>query len=199
MVPLLSTDRALEISTEGQRWLLRLARAAITRQFDPRLSLPEIKCDAEGWNQPAACFVTLRTVDGQHLRGCIGTLEAQRPLAQAVAYFAEQAALHDARFAPLTQGELSTTEIEISVLSPLTALQVHSESELLQRLLPGTDGLSLQAGEHRATFLPQVWRQLPGPHQFVTQLKRKAGLSPDSWGDDYCWWRYRVVCFSEAD
>ncbi len=150
------------------------------------------------WNHPVACFVTLHEADTHRLRGCIGTLEADLPLPQAVAYFAQQAAFHDPRFTPLALAELAATEIEISVLSPLTALRVESEAELLQRLNPGIDGLELQAGVHRATFLPQVWQQLPEPQRFVAQLKHKAGLSPDSWGQDFRWWRFSVLCFSES-
>lgn len=203
MAPSPSTEVATALPAEAQRLLLQMARAAIARQLELQLPAPDLQTleaalEVE-WNQPAACFVTLHEADTQRLRGCIGTLEADQPLAQAVTYFAQQAAFHDPRFRPLARAELAATEIEISVLSPLTPLRVGSEAELLQRLAPGVDGLWLKAGGRRATFLPQVWQQLPEPEQFVAQLKLKAGLSPDSWGQDFHWWRFGVQHFSEAD
>lgn len=198
-----TTKVVTPVTAEVQRRLLQIARAAIALKLEVPLPGPDaqtlVATLEEEWNRPAACFVTLHEADTQRLRGCIGTLEADLPLPQAVAYFAQQAAFHDPRFSPLARAELTTIAIEISVLSPLTALRVDSEAELLQRLNPGVDGLWLQAGIHRATFLPQVWQQLPEPQQFVAQLKLKAGLSADSWGQDFRWWRFSVQCFSESE
>ena len=74
-------------------------------------------------------------------------------------------------------------------------LDCESEAELLQALVPGEDGLIIAEGQHRATFLPQVWEQLPQPAQFVQQLKAKAGLPQNYWSPRLRVQRYRVQKF----
>tara|TARA_R110002094_G_scaffold13387_1_gene23900 strand:+ start:3753 stop:4421 length:669 start_codon:yes stop_codon:yes gene_type:complete len=188
-----------EIPANRRRQLLQIARTAIARRLQPNQRMPECIFSEEGWNRLAACFVTLHQGDSHRLRGCIGTLKAELALTHAVAYYAEQAAFEDPRFDPLTAAELLSIEIEISLLSPLTELLIGSEAELLQSLRPGIDGLWLQAGSHRATFLPQVWQQLADPVEFVVQLKLKAGLAKDHWDQSFRCWRYSVESFSESD
>jgi AmmeMemoRadiSam system protein A len=174
--------------------LTSLARAAIAAEFgqsSPRPTLPE-------WlNRPAATFVTL-TQDGQ-LRGCIGTLEAHRPLIEDVENNARSAAFSDPRFPPLEEHELARTRVEVSVLSRPEPMGFTDEGDALSHLRPGVDGLILEAGWHRATFLPQVWEQLPDPDEFMAHLKRKAGLAPDYWSDDVRLSRYSVEKYKEAN
>ena len=133
-------------------------------------------------------FVTLR-VRGQ-LRGCCGTLEAQRPLAADVWHNAWAAAFADPRFSPLSPPEWLATELGISVLSPLTPLPARTERELLACIEPGSDGLLLEFGSARATFLPAVWEELPDPAAFIGHLKRKAGLATDFWSPRLSFQRY---------
>ena len=108
-----------------------------------------------------ACFVTL-TRNGT-LRGCIGSLEAHRPIGDDLRGNALAAALRDPRFPPLTAAELPQIEIEVSILGEAQPLAFASEAEALAQLRPGIDGVILSAGGRRATFLPQVWEQLPEP------------------------------------
>ena len=115
----------------------------------------------------------------------------------AVSFAAFSAAFRDARFPPLREDELHVTTIEISVLSPLSPYPVTSESELLEGLAPGIDGLLLEAGRHHATFLPKVWDQLPEPIDFLRALKQKAGLPPNYWSEDMRFHRYRTLSFSD--
>lgn len=129
---------------------------------------------------PGASFVTLHRNDGA-LRGCIGSIEARRPLATDVAANARAAALEDSRFEPVDVGELAELMLEVSVLSPLTPLAAASRAELLAALRRGVDGLLLEAGARRATFLPSVWEQLPEAERFLAQLERKAGLPVGGW------------------
>lgn len=129
--------------------------------------------------QHAATFVTLM-LDGQ-LRGCIGCLEAYQPLQEDLQQNAISAAFRDYRFPPLTQSEFRNITVEISVLTPSQALAAESEEQLLAQLRPGIDGLILQDGQFKATFLPQVWQQLPEQEEFVHRLKQKAGLAVDHW------------------
>ena len=126
-----------------------------------------------------AAFVTLYRET--RLRGCMGTLQPQAPLAGVVARCAVDAAFRDPRFPPLAWDELEWLAVTVSVLDPPEPLAVSGEDELIQQLRPGRDGLILAEGRQRATFLPAVWEQLPDPRAFVRHLKRKAGLPEDHW------------------
>jgi AmmeMemoRadiSam system protein A len=172
--------------------LLHLARNAIGEKFglpaQPVAERPE-------WRQSAATFVTL-TQKGQ-LRGCIGSLTAHRPLAEDVVANAHAAAFNDPRFPPLTAAELPGVRLEISLLTPAVPLPCRDEADALAQLRPHVDGLILTAGRRRATFLPQVWEQLPDPADFLAQLKRKAGLAADYWGVDVRLERYTVSHWQE--
>jgi AmmeMemoRadiSam system protein A len=140
--------------------------------------------------EPAASFVTLELRSA--LRGCIGTLEAHRPLAVDVAENAFAAAFRDPRFAPLARFELADLEVHVTLLSPLERLAAASETELLAQLRPGIDGLVLRVGERRATFLPAVWEDLPDPVAFLRALRRKAELPAEAWPAGAEAWRYTV-------
>ncbi len=144
-----------------------------------------------------ASFVTLRT--NHDLRGCIGTLEAYRPLVTDVCANAYAAAFSDPRFEALTHGQLGSLNISISVLNPAEELRFDSEAELLEQLRPGVDGLILQLGRQRGTFLPSVWASLPDKQQFLVQLKIKAGLSGDFWSEDIRAYRYTTHVIGEKD
>jgi len=144
-----------------------------------------------------ACFVTL-TQNGE-LRGCIGTLEAHRPLLVDVKANARAAAVSDPRFAPLPAAELERTEIEVSLLSVMQALNFSGEREALQQLRPGIHGVVFEFGRHRSTFLPQVWEQLPNVVEFMAHLKYKAGLPPDFWSEEVRLSHYTVSKWKESD
>ena len=135
----------------------------------------------EKLRQPGAAFVTLNR-NGQ-LRGCIGSLEARRPLAEDVAENAFAAAFRDPRFPPLQANEQAGLSVHISVLGQPEPMQFDSEADLLRQLRPGKDGLILEDGHHRGTFLPSVWESLPRAEDFLRHLKQKAGLPPDYWSD----------------
>jgi len=185
-----------EYTPDDRRYLLAIARGSMTHAV--RTGLP-LTPDTDSLN-PAlrairASFVTLHR-DGA-LRGCTGSLEAVQPLALDVARTACSTALSDPRFYPVTAAELDDINIEISVLSPLTAMSIRDEADLLEQLIPEVDGLVLTAGPRRATFLPKVWEQLPAPKAFVTALKRKAGLPDDFWSAAVAVYRYHTETFAE--
>lgn len=127
----------------------------------------------------AASFVTL-TIHGQ-LRGCIGTLEARQPLAEDVREHAVAAGQDDYRFPPVSPGELADIEIEISRLTHPQPLPYTSAEDLIQKIHPGVDGVVLLDRFRRATFLPQVWQQLPEPERFLDHLCQKMGVPRDYW------------------
>jgi hypothetical protein len=137
-----------------------------------------------------AAFVTIEK-NGQ-LRGCIGDLEASRPLVVSVADVAFKAARQDPRFPVVTPEELPELHVHASILTPMQRFPVDSEEELLAKLRPGVDGLLLRDGAARATFLPQVWQSLPEPRDFVAQLKRKAGWPADYWSPTLQVFRYEA-------
>ncbi len=180
-------------STEQGRLLTTLARQAIASEFEePQTELPH----PDWLNQPGAVFVTLTQED--QLRGCIGSLEAHRSLFDDVQSNARAAAFKDPRFPPLKQQELAGIQVEVSLLSPAMPIRFSNEADALAQLRPGIDGVILQHGWHRATFLPQVWEQLPEARDFISHLKRKAGLATDFWADDLQLSRYQVEKFKEA-
>ena len=145
--------------------------------------------------EPGATFVTL-TQRGQ-LRGCIGSLEARRPLGQDVVANALAAAFRDPRFPPLAKAELATTRVEVSLLAAQQPMTFRDEADALSQLRPGMDGLVFECGSHRSTFLPQVWEQVPQPARFMAQLKRKAGLAEDFWSPEVTLHRYTVEKWKE--
>ncbi len=174
--------------------LLHLARAAIAEQFGtPHQAAPQ----ADWLREPGATFVTLTLHDD--LRGCIGSLEAHRTLIDDVRYNAVAAAFSDPRFPPLTEREFTQVALEVSLLSIAQAMRFAGEHDALAQLRPGVDGLILECGRHRGTFLPQVWEQLPAPHLFMAHLKNKAGLPPDFWSEDIRLSRYTVQKWHEGE
>jgi AmmeMemoRadiSam system protein A len=182
------------MSTERGRVLTRLARASIARALGEPVDEPP----RPDWlKAPGAVFVTL-TRNGE-LRGCIGSLQARRSLEEDVVENARMAAFGDPRFAPLTVEELDDTRIEVSVLSPPEPIAFSDEADALDKLRPGIDGVILEYGHHRATFLPQVWQQLPEPRRFLAQLKRKAGLPADFWDEGVRLYRYTVEKYEEEE
>lgn len=141
--------------------------------------------------EPIACFVTLHKAG--RLRGCIGCLQADMPLAEALVHYAQAAAFSDPRFPPLTAAEWPDCTLSLSLLGPLQPLQADSEAALLSQLRPGIDGLWLQDERHSATFLPAVWRELPDAHQFVQQLLRKGHWLGAPWSSELRASRYQVL------
>ncbi len=142
-----------------------------------------------------ASFVTLLL--NNELRGCIGSLDAHKPLVLDVADNAYAAAYRDPRFAPVSEAEYPQLQYHISVLSPTEPISFTSEQELLRQLRPGIDGLILSEQGHRGTFLPSVWESLPTAKEFLSQLKQKAGLPGDYWSDTLSVDRYTVESIEE--
>ena len=180
------------MSDDRGRIMPAIARAAICSRFGVLFPCDE---SAPWLYETGACFVTLTT--GGELRGCIGSLEAYRPLLQDLQLNALAAAFRDPRFPPLDEGELGTVRVEVSLLSPLVPLIFRDEADALAQLRPGIDGALLEFKRNRGTFLPQVWEQLPMPEQFFSHLKMKAGLPPTFWDEGVRLYRYSVDKYRE--
>ncbi len=174
--------------------LLLIAREAISTAMGKPLGVEP----SSPWLEAhGASFVTLQ--QDHQLRGCIGTLEPHRSLALDVKFNARSAAFSDPRFSSLQPSELDVTVIEVSVLTPKEPILFTSEAQAHEQLRPGIDGILIEYGHFRSTFLPQVWDQLPTPAAFMQHLKNKAGLPSDFWSDRIKLFRYQVDKWSEAD
>ncbi|HTU03433.1 MAG TPA: AmmeMemoRadiSam system protein B, partial [Candidatus Sulfotelmatobacter sp.] len=183
------------IGADERQSLLRIARGALREAVDTG-RLHEIANPGPGLAEPRGCFVTL--TDHGALRGCIGNLTARGPLYQVVAENARSAALSDPRFQPVSAREADGLKIEISVLSEPQRLFFSSPDDLLQKLQPGVDGVILRIGDRVATYLPQVWEQLPDKTAFLDSLAEKAGCGRSDWrkpGADV--FLYEVEAFKE--
>ncbi|MEA3372308.1 MAG: AmmeMemoRadiSam system protein A [Campylobacterota bacterium] len=127
------------------------------------------------FNENRATFVTLN-LNGQ-LRGCIGSLLPHRNLIDDIVQNAKAAAFQDPRFLPLSKEEFEEVEIELSLLSVPKPLEYSSIDDLKSKVSIGKDGVILRLDGYQATFLPQVWEQLPTFELFFNHLCQKAGLS----------------------
>ena len=186
-------EKVSGISAETKGFLLGLARQSLEASVKGE-KLGALQTIPEPAQENRGCFVTL-TINGE-LRGCIGYIEPIKPLYQAVMENARNAALSDPRFPPVSPGELSSIKVEVSVLTKPTLLPYRDPEDLLQKLVPGIDGVILEQGPYQSTFLPQVWGQLPDKVQFLEHLSLKGGMPRDGWKTAQVK-RYRAEHFSE--
>ncbi len=174
--------------------LRQLAKASIATGLDTGHPLEiDIHHYPEKLRENGASFVTLHL--NQQLRGCIGSLSAYQPLVMDIAQHAFDAAFRDPRFSPVSKSEFEALDIHISILTPAEPMQFKDEEDLLKQIKPGEDGLILESGYHKGTFLPSVWEQLPEARDFLNHLKLKAGLDRHYWSDDLKVSRYHTLSF----
>lgn len=184
------------LSDADRKTLLELARDSIQHGLQTGKPLDVKTSDYSSALQAnGAAFVTLH-INGK-LRGCIGSLQAYRPLVEDIAEHAFDAAFRDPRFPSLGSDEFQPLHIHIEVLNPAEPIQFDSEDDLLAQLRPGIDGLILTESFHKGTFLPTVWESLATPEEFLNHLKQKAGLSMHYWSDNIEVERYTTESFSE--
>jgi MEMO1 family protein len=183
-------DQMLDL--EQRQQLINIARQSIEQGFTTHQPL---KMDLNNYSgelcKTRASFVTLKI--NNQLRGCIGTTEAIEPLVTSIANSAFNAAFRDPRFAPLNTDEYENIDLSISVLTPQRAIAFTTETELLNQLRAGRDGLTILKGAHKATFLPAVWESILDANNFLAQLKLKAGIRADEQADKA--WRYSAESF----
>ena len=173
------SETGLLTEKEG-RHLLSMARRTIeTRLSNQEGETSSDQSESPQYKEKRGTFVTL-TIEGA-LRGCIGHIIPQETLIEGVRINAINAAFKDPRFRPLSQKEWKRVKIEVSILTDPVPLRYSDAEDLLRKLTPGKDGVILKKGFHQATFLPQVWEQLPEVEEFLMQLCHKAGLNGDAW------------------
>ena len=188
--------------TEKQGQLLvKLARDTILKALagkstDTEADISALAFQDEKFRAHCGTFVTLK-MQGQ-LRGCIGNLTPKVSVLEGVKRNAVNAAFHDPRFSSLTAAELDRTDIEVSILTEPLPLEYRNPQHLIQKLRVNVDGVIIRKGHASATFLPQVWEQLPRAENFLNHLCMKAGLPSDAWkGSDLEVLTYQVQCFEE--
>jgi hypothetical protein len=188
-------------AAQEKKFLLDLARATLAHvATNPDWSGPEVSAKdvPPKLAETKACFVTL-TENGA-LRGCVGHIVPQEPLYRAVVDNAQNAATRDWRFPPVQSDEVGKIKIEISVLTEPQPLRFNSPEDLLGKLQPYEDGVVLKIGARGATFLPQVWEQIPDKVEFLNRLAEKAGCEPSAWrGGDTSISIYHVEAFNESE
>jgi len=186
----------MSLTKTQQQQLLQTAKDSIAYGLKQGQALPMNSEDYDPELQEIrASFVTLEI--HHQLRGCIGMLEAVRPLIVDIADNAFAAAFRDYRFPPVTESEYAQLEIHLSILTKPELISFYSEEDLLRQIRPNIDGLIMQEGNLRGTFLPSVWESLPEPSDFLRHLKTKAGFSADYWSDSVKVFRYECDIISE--
>ncbi len=191
----------MTVSEQEGLALLRLARASIAGKFkkDSLDINPVFHEISQGvLDQKRGVFVTLHK-QGK-LRGCIGNIEPVKTLGAGIPENALHAAFQDSRFSPLTLDELAAVDIQISILTAPEKMDYKTPQELISNLVPGVDGVIIEKNYHKATFLPQVWEQLPTPQAFLSHLCIKAGLADHAWEKgDLIIHTYQVQSFGEEN
>jgi AmmeMemoRadiSam system protein A len=180
--------------------LLFIARGALEHRFGAGIETWDDNAElasAPWLKDRAATFVSLHKL--RRLRGCVGSLEPVRPLAEDVRRNAVAAALEDSRFPPLASTELGEVRIEVTLLAARVPISCATEREAIAQLRPGVDGVLLTHRQRRATFLPQVWESLREPRQFLAALKEKAGLPESFWDRSIVLERYTAQSWSEDE
>lgn len=194
-------DTNLQLTSEQGKILVKLARQSMVAQLGCRQESTILATSLQDpcFQEKRGTFVCLK-LDGQ-LRGCIGSLVDDTSLVEGVRRHAVSAAFQDPRFLPLAAEELERIQIEVSVLTAPVPLAFEDGGvDLVAKLRPHVDGVIVRKGLMSATFLPQVWEQLPQPEIFLTHLCRKAGLPMDAWHHSSleCL-TYQVQAFSEKE
>ncbi|MBF0230312.1 MAG: AmmeMemoRadiSam system protein A [Desulfamplus sp.] len=177
------TNSYVYSKNDGEQ-LLKLARSSIANKLGINIDLPKpseivAELQDEVFSNELGTFVTLHL--NKKLRGCIGTLESTQSVTEGIEQNAISAAFHDPRFPSLTPKEFNDIHIEVSILSKPVKLNYKNKEELLSKLESGVHGVIIRKDGARATFLPQVWQQLPDKSLFLSNLCRKAGLSENEW------------------
>lgn len=187
-----------EYSKQERNYLLQLARTTLTEYYQDKTKIEVAKKDVpKNLQSERGVFVTLNK--NHNLRGCIGNIPPVKPIYQAVIDNAVNAAVNDARFTPVTKGELSKIDIEVSILSLPKEVSVKNYQEYFVKIGPNIDGVVIEQGDKKATFLPQVWKDLKTHESFLGQLCKKAGLDGECWKDsDTKISTYQAEVFSES-
>jgi len=186
----------MQLTQDQGRALARYAREIIAAAIGGPTPTPPA---FPGADEPAATFVTIHDVraGGPKLHGCMGSLVAHESLVDDVAHNAVAAAFIDPRATPLDLPDVPRLEIDVTLLGPLAPILCRDERSAIEALRPGVDGVVLTWHGRRGTLLPQVWRELPDPQEFLANVKLKAGLPETFWAGDVQLFRYEATRFTD--
>jgi AmmeMemoRadiSam system protein A len=173
-------------------YLLNLCRNVILSKFNKDTLYTG---HAPVFTQLGACFVTLKK--NNNLRGCIGSIIAHQPLINDIVEHAKDAAFRDPRFNPVEQNEVDSLTIDISILSEPQPMTFRDEQDLLEQIVPFSDGIIIKDKNRQAVYLPSVWEDLPDKAMFLNSLKIKAGLPPEHFSDTFEAYRFSTVYIEE--
>ena len=183
------------LTKEEKKYLLELSRKTLEKFFEGDKNLIPKNVPFDNIKKKMGTFVTL--TENGNLRGCIGHIFPVNSIYVDVVKNSVNAAFEDTRFESLREEELSSIEIEISILTVPKILKYNSPKNLLEKLRPRVDGVYLVLDGKSSTFLPQVWEKLPKKEDFLNQLCLKDWLPPDSWKNENCKiYIYQVEKFS---
>ena len=178
-----TTEASTNITEEQGMRLIQVARRTIAAKLGTLIEADKVVSDRDladpAFRKKRGTFVTLKIKN--QLRGCMGCLTPSETILEGIQRNAINAAFNDPRFPALTPVELDRAKIDISILTSPRELKYTNGNDLLEKLRPNIDGVIINKGLARSTFLPQVWEQLPRTEDFLAHLCRKAGLSPDEW------------------
>jgi len=168
-----------KLNDQEGRYLLEVARKTIQQELFKDKATQQAELDSPKFAERRGTFVTL-TIN-HNLRGCIGHIIPQETLLEGIRENAVNAAFKDPRFNPLSKKEWDNVKIEISILTDSKPLEYTDGDDLLKKIRPDIDGVIIKKGYYQATFLPQVWEQLPDKKEFFTHLCLKAGMDGNEW------------------
>ena len=178
-----TTEASTNITEEQGMRLIQVARRTIAAKLGTLVEADKVVSDRDladpTFQEKRGTFVTLKIKN--QLRGCMGCLTPSETILEGIQRNAINAAFNDPRFPALTPVELDRAKIDISILTSPREFEYTASDDLLEKLRPNIDGVIINKGLARSTFLPQVWEQLPRTEDFLAHLCRKAGLSPDEW------------------
>ena len=188
-----------KLNDQEGKYLLEVARKTIDQEISGNKTADEEdKLVSPKFKEKRGTFVTL-TID-DNLRGCIGSLIAQESLLEGIKENSINAAFKDPRFNPLSKKEWPKVKIEISILTDPKPLEYSDADDMLKKIRPNVDGVIIKKGFYQATFLPQVWEQLPDKKEFFSHLCLKAGMDGNEWEKGkLAVYTYQVQAFEEED
>ncbi len=173
-------------------YLLKLCRDIILSKYNKKQIITH---HAPVFNEPGACFVTLKKND--NLRGCIGSIIAHQPLINDIVKHSLDSAYNDPRFNPVEEKEIKDLTIDISLLSEPKQMFFLNEEDLLNKIVPFKDGIIIKDGNYQAVYLPSVWEEIPDKNLFLKSLKVKAGMKPEHFSKTFEAYKFETEYIEE--
>jgi len=173
-------------------FVIDICKIIIQSEFDQKpmsIIYPQV------FDQPGACFVTIEK--NGHLRGCIGSIVAHRPLITDLVEHAKDAAFKDTRFSAVREEELPELKFAVSILTEPRKIVFDNEEQLMEKIVPNEDGIIIRDGDFQAVYLPSVWAELPDKTEFMKSLKKKAGMDENHFSETFEAFKFHTIYIKE--